>query len=353
MTTPRDNLLRTLRRQGFETVPLDISLCPSQVEAFKKRFGHDDYLSWFKVPHRFAGVPMNPGYRDGRALYRRETLPEGASIDVFGVGHSAQPGCYHMTRMHHPLAGEPSLQEVLDYPMPELAPDAEKQVKAHADEVHAQGLAVMGGMACTIWEIAWYIRSMEGLMTDMMTDDERAAAHFDKIMRNGILRVKVYAKAGVDIIQLGDDIGMQGSIMMSTELWRKWIKPRTAAIIRAGREIKPDLLFFYHSCGFITPFIEELIGIGIDILNPVQPECMDFDEVHKLVRGRASFWGTIGTQSTLPFGTPDDVRAVVRSRLDRCGKDGGIVIAPTHLVEPEVPWENIEAMAEAAREYRG
>ena len=196
MTTPRDNLLRTLRRQGFETVPLDISLCPSQVEAFKKRFGHDDYLSWFKVPHRFAGVPMNPGYRDGRALYRRETLPEGASIDVFGVGHSAQPGCYHMTRMHHPLAGEPSLQEVLDYPMPELAPDAEKQVKAHADEVHAQGLAVMGGMACTIWEIAWYIRSMEGLMTDMMTDDERAAAHFDKIMRNGILRVKVYAKAG-------------------------------------------------------------------------------------------------------------------------------------------------------------
>ncbi len=352
MATPRDNLLRTMRRQGFETVPLDISLCPAQVEAFKKRFGHADYISWFKVPFRHAGVPMQAGYKDGRALFRRETLPENAQIDVFGVGHSAQPGCYHMTHMHHPLAGDPSLQEVLDYPLPELAPDADIQLKEHTGEVHAQGLAVMGGMACTIWEIAWYIRSMEDLMMDMMTDDERAAPHLDKIMRNGIERVKAYARAGVDIIQLGDDIGMQKSIMMSMALWRKWIKPRTAAIIRAGREIKPDLLFFYHSCGYIIPFIEELIEIGIDILNPVQPECMDFDEVHKLVRGRASFWGGIGTQSTLPFGSPDDVREAVRARLERCGKAGGIVIAPTHLVEPEVPWENLRAMAEAAWEFR-
>lgn len=352
MTTPRDNLLRTLRRQGFETVPLDIAMCPSQVEAFKKRFGHEDYLSWFKVQFRFADVSMKPGYTDGRALYKRETLPEGTTIDVFGVGHSAQPGCFHMTHMHHPLAGDPSLQEVRDYPMPVPAADADVEVRAHTDALHEQGLAVMGCMACTIWEIAWYIRSMEDLMMDMMTDDERAVVHFDKVMNTSLERVKVFARAGVDIIQLGDDIGMQQNIMMSMDLWRKWIKPRTAAIIQAGRAIKPDLMFFYHSCGYITPFIDELIEIGIDILNPIQPECMDFDAVHKLVRGRASFWGTIGTQSTLPFGTPDEVRAVVRSRLERCGKTGGIVIAPTHLVEPEVPWDNLQAMAEAAWEFR-
>jgi uroporphyrinogen decarboxylase len=94
----------------------------------------------------------------------------------------------------------------------------------------------------------------------------------------------------------------------------------------------------------VLPFLEDLIEVGVDILNPVQPECMEFAEVHALTKGRLSYWGTIGTQRVLPFGTPDEVRAVVRRNLDICGPEGGIVIGPTHMVEPEVPWENLEAM---------
>ncbi|MBI3986353.1 MAG: hypothetical protein HY343_05510, partial [Lentisphaerae bacterium] len=133
-------------------------------------------------------------------------------------------------------------------------------------------------------------------------------------------------------------------------LWRAWLKPRLARIIAEARRVKPDILIFYHSCGFVTPFLEDFIEVGIDILNPVQPECMDFDDVHARVGDRLSFWSTIGTQTTLPFGTPDDVKAVVRSRLKTCGKAGGIVIGPTHMVEPEVPWENLLAMRDAVLE---
>ena len=79
---------------------------------------------------------------------------------------------------------------------------------------------------------------------------------------------------------------------------------------------------------------------------------MIFDDVYALANGRLSFWGTIGTQTTLPFGTPREVKETVWARLRRCGRQGGIVIAPTHLVEPEVPWENLVAMAEAAAEFR-
>lgn len=75
---------------------------------------------------------------------------------------------------------------------------------------------------------------------------------------------------------------------------------------------------------------------------------MDFADVHARTQGRLSFWGTIGTQRLLPFGTPDEVRAAVRRNLDICGASGGIVIGPTHMVEPEVPWENLEAMRLAA-----
>jgi uroporphyrinogen decarboxylase len=160
------------------------------------------------------------------------------------------------------------------------------------------------------------------------------------------------SRAGVDIIQLGDDIGMQQTIMMSVDLWRTWLKPRLAEVIRAGRKIKPDLVIFYHSCGYVLPFLDDLIEIGIDILNPVQPECMRFEDVLKQVGGRMSFWGTLGTQSTLPFGKPEDVKRVIYENLRRCGPQGGLVIAPTHLVEPEVPWENLLAMKEACETFR-
>ncbi len=348
-TTPRDNLLRTLRRQGCERVPLDQGdFCPSQVEAFRSRFGHDDIPGWFGAPFRHLGLALTANWNDPKALFPRETLPEQTRVDAWGVGHSREPGCWHMTRMHHPLQGEEvTLDEIRDYPLPGFSEQAQNDVAAAAALLHERGLAAMGGMACTVWEIGWYLRSMENLMMDMMTDDPRAVAHLDRLTDNAVARIGAYARAGVDIVQLGDDIGMQSTPMMSVALWRRWLKPRLAAIVAAGRAIQPGLLIFYHSCGYVLPFLDDLIETGVDILNPVQPECMDFAEVHRRTSGRLSYWGTLGTQTTLPFGTPDEVRAVIWNNLKLCGPAGGLVMAPTHMVEPEVPWENLVAMKEA------
>lgn len=354
MTTPRENLLRCLRRQGFDQVPLDCgAFCASQAEAFKARFGHTDIAGYFNVPFRGVGIPMEQTWTDAKALYPREELPADTHVDPFGVGHSRQPNCHHMTRMHHPLRGEDvTLDEIRNYLLPRLAADAEARLRDTVAEHHAEGLATMAGMACTVWEISWYLRSMEDLMADMMTDDERATVHLDRLTANAVERIRVAARAGCDIVQLGDDIGMQQTIMMSVELWRTWLKPRLAAVIRAGREIKPDLLIFYHSCGYVLPFLDDLIEVGVDILNPVQPECMPFEDVLKKVGGRISFWGTLGTQSTLPFGKPEEVKQVIWNNLRQCGPQGGLVIAPTHMVEPEVPWANLLAMKEACATYR-
>lgn len=343
--TPRENLLHALRRQGYESVPLDCnSFCPSQREAFRKRFGHDDIEGYFKTSHRGVSLGLRATIQDPRAFYKSECPPADTEFDVWGIGHSHQAGCFHMTRMHHPLQGDSTVADIAQYPLPEIADQAVVFLEEKVREIHARGLAVKGGMACTVWETAWYLRSMEDLMVDMMTDDERATALLDRITRLSCERIRRFAAAGCDIVELGDDIGMQSTPMMNPELWRKWLKPRLAQVISAGREFKPDLLIFYHSCGFVLPFLEDLIEVGVDILNPVQPECMDFAEVHALTKGRLSYWGTIGTQRVLPFGTPDEVRAVVRRNLDICGPEGGIVIGPTHMVEPEVPWENLEAM---------
>ncbi|MCL1909736.1 MAG: hypothetical protein FWG05_02240 [Kiritimatiellaeota bacterium] len=351
--TPRENMLRTLRRQGFDWAPVDSGgFCPSQIEAFQKRFGHTRIAEFFNTPYRGVGINLKPAFTDGRALYPNETLPERVDFDVFGVAHSHQEGCWHMTRMHHPLKGDPTIAQIMGHPLPTIAPGALESLTRDVAAIQARGLAVKGTYAMTVWELAWYLRSMEDLMGDMMSGDERATVHFDRITALACDVVREYARAGVDIIELGDDIGMQNTIMMSVELWREWIKPRLAKIIASARDAKPDILIYYHSCGYVMPFIDELIEVGVDILQPVQPECMDFADVHAAFGERMSFWSTIGTQHVLPFGTPDEVRGTVLRNLRICGAKGGIVIGPTHLVEPEVPWENLVAMKEAAEAFK-
>ncbi len=144
---------------------------------------------------------------------------------------------------------------------------------------------------------------------------------------------------------------MQKSIMMSKELDATHLKPRLKKLIDEVRKIKPDMIIFYHSCGFVTPFIPDFIEVGIDVLNPVQPECMDFGEIFAEYAGAISFNGTIGTQTTMPFGIPDDVKNAVHKNLDIVGKQGGLFCTPTHVLEPEVPWENIIAYVEACKNY--
>ena len=350
--TPRENLLKTLRRQGFDQVPVDFKLCSSQIHSFRSRYGNEDYQTFFGLSHRELEIPLKINYHDGRQLFPREKLPADTLFDEYGIGHSkGSELAFHMTRMHHPLKGCRSAEEIALYPLPEVDMDKLPQFREVIDDLHSKGIAAYGFMQMTVWEASWYLRSMEELLMDIMTGDEKATLLLDRVTGFGASKARAYAECGADILSLGDDIGTQHSIMMDVGMWEEWFKPRLIRVIKAARSIKPDILIFYHSCGYVVPFIEGLISAGVDILNPVQPECMDFNKVHDLAGGRISFWGTIGTQQVLPFGTPDDVRKTVFSRLEKCGPKGGIVIGPTHLVEPEVPWENLLALFDAAGEF--
>jgi len=348
MSTPRENILRALKRQGFDFTPLDYVFCDSQIDAFEKRFGHRDYESWFGMCHRPLEMNVQRNYTFGPALYPRENLPDSTVFDEYGIGHSkGSEAAFHMTRMHHPLKGA-GLNEIIDYPYPSVPAGELPKLKARIDDLKAVGLASFAFMQMTVWEASWYLRSMDELMIDMMMEDEKAAALLDKITDFAVAKAITYTKAGADILSLGDDIGTQTSIMIDIPFWEIWLKPRLAKVIDAARDINPDVLIFYHSCGHVTPFIPHLIDVGIDILNPIQPECMDFDSIHDEYGDRLSFWGTLGTQQLLPFGTRQEVYDAALSRLRKCGEKGGIVLGPTHMVEPEVPWENLLAIKEAA-----
>lgn len=351
--TQRENLLALLRRQPYEFVPAEFMLCPSLIEDYRREENQPEtpYEDYFQLPWRRVGdlVPDDTDltrfekYHEGR-------LNERVTIDEWGVGHESTPTSMHMAKMLFPLGDAEDVQDILDYPLPTYSLKNNADLKERVQALHKRGIASVGNMQCTIWETSWYIRGMENLMMDMMTDEEMAAAILGRVAAMSTQRALLYANAVCDILFLGDDIGMQRSIMMSRELYDRWIQPRLKKLIAQVKAVRPDIIVFYHSCGFIEPLVDDLIDAGIDVLNPIQSECMDFGEIYAKYHDRLVFHGTIGTQTVMPFGTPEEVRAEVWKNLD-IAKEGGLFVAPTHLLEPEVPWQNIRAYVQACRDY--
>jgi uroporphyrinogen-III decarboxylase len=152
------------------------------------------------------------------------------------------------------------------------------------------------------------------------------------------------------MVWLGDDVGSQHEMLISPKMWRRYLKWRMANMIQELKAINPEVKVAYHSDGDIRRIIPELIEIGLDVLNPVQPACMDPAAIKKQYGDRLCFWGTIDEQQTLPFGTPEQVRAEVLERLRTVGQDGGLILAPTHHVQLDTPLENFRAMVETVQD---
>jgi uroporphyrinogen-III decarboxylase len=148
------------------------------------------------------------------------------------------------------------------------------------------------------------------------------------------------------MIWTGDDVGMQTGMLISPALWRRHLKPRMAELIARVKSINPAVKVAYHSDGMIWDIVPDLIEIGLDVLNPVQPACMDPADLKRRFGDRLCFWGSLDEQHTLPFGSPEDVRAEVRTRLATIGRHGGLILGPTHHVQLDTPMENFWAMVE-------
>ncbi len=351
--TQRENLLSLLKKQGYGEVPSEFMLCPDLVELYQKETGSSlPYQEYFKMPWLRVTEMFPKNIDTSRYLGYYDSLKQGTHVDYWGVAH--EPGseaAKHMTYMRNPLKGETSLDAIKEYVYPDFNGVDMSQQAADVKSLRDKGILSIGNMQATIWESAWAIRGMEDLMMDMMCEDEAAEVVLDSVTNTAITMATNYVKAGVDVLFIGDDIGMQNSLMMSEELYTTWLKPRLTKLISTVKKINPELLVFYHSCGYIMELIPHLIDAGIDVLNPIQTECMSFEEVYKNFGDKLSFHGTIGTQRVMPFGTPEEVRAEVFKNLDIAGPKGGLFVAPTHLLEPEIPWQNILAYVKACQDY--
>jgi uroporphyrinogen decarboxylase len=349
--SPRERILRAMRRQAPDRVPREAVFTIPVEEEFRLRTYASDYETYFGMDRRTVQFRRPLPAADFSAYHKDRELPEGAFADEWG-NLVVKGFKYRTTDYIYPMRELKTVAELMHYPFPDFSQEV---CLAHLDgevrSLHDRDLAVTGSLWGTFFERSWHMRAMDRLFMDFYDNPEFATALLDKMLEIRTFQATYYAEIGVDILHTGDDLGMQHSLIMSVAMWRKWFKPRLAQVIQAARRIKPDLLVEYHTDGYVEPFIPELIEIGIDVLNPVQPECMDPAEIKRKYGDRLAFSGTVGNQSTLPFGTPDDVRRVVKERISTVGQGGGLVLAPSHMLEPDVSWENILAFFEAAEEY--
>lgn len=348
---PRERVLTTLRRQTPDRAPKIMSLCPSQMERFRQETGRDDPAAYFGFEVRNVGPGPLQAAADFSAYVR--DYPPDARVDEWGIGWVK--GDFHFERIIHPLRDAQTAQEIERYPFPDLAaPERFGMLAAQIEAVHSAGYAAVAHctpVGGTVFWPAYKLRGMEQLLMDLVAEPALAGTLLDKVTEISAALAARLASYDIDILWLADDFGTQRALIVRPEAWKEWFKERLRRVIEAAKSVNPRLLVAFHSDGKIDEIIPQLIEIGVDVLNPLQPEVMDPARIKREYGNDLAFWGGVGTQTTMPFGSPAEVKRVIQELIATVGAGGGLLVAPTHVVEPEVPWENVLAFIQAVDQF--
>jgi len=257
----------------------------------------------------------------------------------------------------NPLAKAETLADLRSFPFPDVSvPYHVDGLREQVVALHTHGLAAGGNLphlGGELFEAAWRLRGLEAFLLDMLERPDWADFLLDRLTDLACRNAEALARAGVDVLSLDDDVGAPVTMMISPALWRRFFKPRMATIIERARAIKPDLRFIFHSDGNFAPLIQDLLEIGIDGINPLQPEHMDAAKIRARYGPRPALWGTVGRQTTFSFGSPEAIHEEVRLRITTLGR-AGLVLCPAYdLGEPDIPAANVVAFLEAVRAYGG
>ena len=287
----------------------------------------------------------------------RQNAPDGSAYDIWGH-HTrivANPTGRYEEYVSWPFKGATSVDELRNYPWPVPAwwdfsnvADAIRYLDPHK----TRSIRFRAG---TVFECAWQLRGMEEFLTDMATAPE--IPHYimervTEVLVENIHQVLQLVGDDVDTVYFYDDIGAQNGTLISKNMWRRLIKPYHQRIIEATHQA--GKLVMYHTDGAVRSMMSELIDMGIDILDPIQPTAKDMapESLKAEFGDRLSFHGGVDIVGTLPLGSPDDVRNEVRQRVNTMSANGGYILSSSHHIQSDTPLENVLAMYETGLRYR-
>ncbi|HTL28283.1 MAG TPA: uroporphyrinogen decarboxylase family protein, partial [Tepidisphaeraceae bacterium] len=315
----RENFHRMMTGDAPQWLPMFLNATEPVARRIQQRTRATDLVDLFKLDFRpiFAGgATDNRAWREALVQLGVQLGPD-AVVGYCGITHHVPPreslgDATHLRQLMHPLAEVERVEQIEHLPWPSVRPDDRAQLAAHVKQTHAEGRAAVAALECTLFETAWYLRGMDNLVFDLVEGGAVGNWLLDRLTQRSCEFAALAAELGFDVIGLGDDVGTQRGMMMAPSFWREHLRPRLKRVIDAIRAAQRGPLYIrYHSDGDIRPIVEDLIEIGVDVLNPMQPECMAVDEIIERFRGKIGFWGMIGTQQLMPFGTPAQIDAAV------------------------------------------
>ena len=343
MMNSKQRVYASIRRQSLDRIPYYIWFHPDILD----RFGETYATSGFATEAAIGNDVLQTWVSINGSMAR--PAAEGESfVDDFGITWLRQ-GYYNMVT-RHPLASADRdgirTHAFPDAARPERYSDIDLLVSRYGHD-HFIGADVSG----SIFEPAYHLRGMERVLVELTMQTAEAEALLDRTMHFTIDVALECLKRGVDWIWLGDDVGTQGGMMMSPTTWRAVLKPRLRDIIDRIRDAAPEMLIAYHSCGSIRPIIGDLVEIGVDVLNPLQPKARDMDNaaIKREFGAELSFMCGLDTQEFLQSASPSQVREETLRILEVMGQGGGFIFAGSHTIQPDVPMENIETMLATLR----
>ena len=373
--TSRERVMTALKHQEPDRVPLDIgggsssSIVVEGYENLKKHLGLHSHTRVLNRVFRVARLDDEVLDRLGSDCVPLGVGPPrnwspplsdpGSFIDIWGLRWSEihySPGCFYYELMNAPLA-EARIDDLETYPWPDpLDPGYTSDVQEQAKRLFEQtDYAIVGdGGFKSFWELAYLLRGYDRFLMDLVLNPDFVHALLGKLSEINLAATARFLDAAgpyIQVFRTADDLATQIGPILSPDMYRRFIKPLYRTYYDLIKS-KTDAKIFYHSCGNVIELLDDLVDIGLDIINPVQVSAMpDTASLKKRFGDSLVFWGGIDTQHVLPSGSIEDVEEEVRIRIRDLAPGGGFVLAAVHNIQPDVPSENIVAMAEACRKY--
>ena len=196
----------------------------------------------------------------------------------------------------------------------------------------------------SMFEIGWQLRGLEEFMLDLGLNPAIPLYIMDRLTEihvENLRRVLEIAGDRLDMVYFYDDVGTQNSLMVSKKMWKEYVRPYHARLIEVARRYGKPVM--YHTDGAIYPLIPDFIEMGVDVLNPIQPDAkgMEMDKLKAEFGDRLTFHGGIDIMRTLPKGTPAQVAAEVQDRVRVLGPGGGYILCSSHHIQPDTPIQNV------------
>ncbi len=343
----RDRVLKVFRYEELQPVPYTIWYDHEALDMLNRYYGNCEWQN--QIQNHILRITVN--------WQPRHYLDKTKFIDIYGtLWQEGKP-----IHIIEPVLKEPDLR---GFHIPDYVPYVLKSSSADPDNGYLSLPHLSYKDACRrfqdeqdkvfcivgygfgLFESAWIIRGFEQFFADLLLNPNFAHGLLDMLLERHLGIVDILTKLPCDGILFSDDYGDQNSVIIGPKLWRKFIQPRLAKLYE--RVSLAGKMTFQHTCGNVFEIIPDLIDVGLDVLQGLQPEAMSVYEIKRHFGKSLRLWGGLGTQRLLPFASPENIRAEVQSLKRELGRGGGYVFSSSKPIMKDVPLENAIALIEEA-----